>query len=92
MAIQLAWQRFVGEQAGERARTYIPMVYEKVPTSPTPWEYHVLTVDTSEGALPNVVQLNELGQQGWMLAGMLDERVGNYGRHVYYYFARPRAD
>jgi len=69
MAIQLAWQRFVSEQAGEPARTYIPMVYEKVPTSPTPWEYHVLTVDTSEGALPNVVQLNELGQQGWMLAG-----------------------
>ncbi len=92
MAIHVSWQPFRNEQAEGRMRGYVPMVYEKVPAGPAPWEYHVLTVDASEVALPDVVQLNELGQQGWMLAGMLDERVSGHGSHVYYYFARPRID
>jgi hypothetical protein len=62
------------------------MVYEKVAAAR--WEYHVLTVDTREASLPDAATLNELGSQGWVLTGLLDERATGKGSLVYYYFVR----
>jgi hypothetical protein len=52
---------------------HVPMVYEQVPVEPVSWEYQVLTVDAREGDLPDTIQLNELGAQGWLLVGILDQ-------------------
>jgi hypothetical protein len=65
------------------------MVYESVPVDPLRWEYRVLHVDTREEALPDATQLNELGNQGWLLVGVLN--AGD-DRHVQYYFVRQRSE
>lgn len=49
----------------------VPMVYEQVPAEPPDWEYHVLSIDLREHDMPTVAELNELGSQGWLLAGIL---------------------
>jgi hypothetical protein len=64
------------------------MVYETVEASPTQWEYYVLKIDASEEPLPEADRFNELGRDGWILAGMLDERASGKGKMVYYYFVR----
>jgi hypothetical protein len=75
------------EQKDVRMFPPVPMVYEQVPASPLSWEYHVLAIDTRERDLPDTVQLNELGSEGWILVGVL-----NAEKHgvVHYYFARQK--
>jgi len=65
---------------------HIPMVYEHA--APPSWEYRVLTVEPPEKALPDEDTLNELGKGGWIMAGLLDERMSGKGRFVHYYFVR----
>lgn len=72
----------------ERPSVHIPTVYEKIIPEPVRWEYHVLTIDAREQPLPDADQLNALGKEGWVLAGMLDERATGRGGLVYYYFVR----
>jgi hypothetical protein len=67
------------------------MVYEDVEPKTQAWEYHLLTVDASEMALPDAEQLNELGKDGWILAGIVDERATGRGTKIYYYFMRQKA-
>jgi hypothetical protein len=76
------------EKADVRSTVHVPMVYETVATPPARWEYYVLRVDPREEALPDAPQLNTLGQEGWILAGMLDERVTSKSPYVYYYFVK----
>ena len=78
------------ERADIRSSVHIPMVYEEVQPAMQPWEYHVLSIDTSEMALPDGAQLNELGQQGWIMAGIVDERAMSRGKYVHYYFMRQK--
>jgi hypothetical protein len=52
----------------------------------------VLAIDTHEQDLPDEATLNELGQKGWILVGLLDERATGRGAKVYYYFARQSDD
>src|SRR5260221_14679554 len=54
---------------------HVPMVYERVPVEPVRWEYRVLTVDAREEDLPDAARLNKLGAEGWLLVGVLDQRV-----------------
>jgi len=68
----------------------LPIVYESVQSAPTSWEYRVLTINTREQALPDAVHLNEYGQEGWLLAGMLDERTSGDRGFVHYYFVRQK--
>jgi hypothetical protein len=63
------------EQRDIPASLHVPMVYEQVTTEPVHWEYHVLAVDTREEDLPDIVQLNELGALGWLLVGILEQRL-----------------
>ena len=76
------------EKADVRSTVHVPMVYETVAMPPARWEYYVLRIDPREEALPDAAQLNALGQEGWILAGMLDERVTGKSPYVYYYFVK----
>ena len=87
IAMSFHTRKFMSSQPDVRPTLPIPMVYENVPVDPMRWEYRVLHVDTREEALPDVAQLNELGNQGWLLVGVLN--TGD-GRHVQYYFVRQR--
>jgi len=66
-------------QGNTPGTVHIPMVYEQLPVEPVQWEYHVLVVDTREMDIPDTVQLNELGAQGWLLVGVLDQRTSGSG-------------
>ncbi len=67
------------EQGNNPGSLHVPMVYEQVPLEPVRWEYHVLAVDTREMDVPDAIQLNELGAQGWLLVGILDQRITGGG-------------
>jgi hypothetical protein len=71
---------------------HVPMVYEPVTVEPVSWEYRVLTVDTREEDLPDAVQLNELGAQGWLLVGVLDQGATGKSSRVHYYFVRQKSE
>jgi len=81
----------MAERPEVRSSVHIPMVYEKIVSEPQRWEYHVLTIDTSEASLPDASQFNALGKDGWILAGMLDERSTGKSTLIYYYFVRSLA-
>ena len=69
-----------------KVAVHIPMVYEHV--APPRWEYRVLTVQTAENPLPDEAMLNTFGQDGWIMTGLLDERMLGRGTFVHYYFMR----
>lgn len=91
MYVTAAASTHMSERADVRSSVHIPMVYEEVQPAMQAWEYHVLSVDPSEAALPDVAQLNELGKQGWIMSGIVDERATGRGRYVYYYFMRQQS-
>jgi hypothetical protein len=64
------------------------MVYEDTPIDPIRWEYHILTIDTNEKALPDAEHLNELGRGGWLLNGVLNQGATGNVSLVHYYFVR----
>lgn len=68
----------LSDQKDVRFSLPIPMVYEDVRNEPVRWEYRVLNIDAHEEDLPSMEQLNELGNQGWLLVGILDQ--GRTGR------------
>lgn len=71
---------------------HVPMVYEQVPVEPVRWEYRVLTVDAREEDLPDAARLNELGAEGWLLVGVLDQGVNGRRSLVHYYFVRQKSE
>ena len=84
---QSYWTR-MSTSSEVRSLAHIPMIYEPAPSTPSCWEYHVLTIDPQEASLPNADQLNAFGREGWVLAGLLDERMTGKGKLIYYYFVR----
>lgn len=64
----------LSEQSTIPGNLHVPMVYEQISVEPVRWEYHLLKVDTRELDLPGIDQLNELGTQGWLLVGIIDQR------------------
>jgi hypothetical protein len=64
------------------------VVYEDKPIEPIRWEYFILTIDTNEKALPDVERLNELGREGWLLNGVLNQGPTGDVALVHYYFVR----
>jgi hypothetical protein len=56
-----------------------------VPIEPR-WEYKEIVRDRETEQLPDETELNELGGEGWELAGIADE-----SRRVHFYFKRERA-
>lgn len=94
MSAPLSFHRGMFGQKDERPALSMPLpiVYENVPVTPTSWEYDVLTVDTREAHLPDAALLNEKGSQGWLLAGVLEQKTGDGTRFVHYYFVRQKAE
>ncbi len=82
----------LSEQKDAPVSLHVPMVYEQVTPEPVQWEYRVLSVDTREEDLPDAVQLNELGTQGWLLVGILDQKVSERSSKVHYYFVRQKSE
>lgn len=68
---------------------FIPqlMVYEEIPFEPSHWEYRLITINTSEEALPDEAMFNTLGQEGWLLNSVLPLENGKHTT-VQYYFIR----
>jgi hypothetical protein len=64
------------------------MVYEDAPVQPIRWEYQIVTIDVNEKALPDVERLNELGREGWLLNGVLNQGSSGGVSFVHYYFVR----
>ncbi len=83
-------RHFMNGQPDVRSSLPLPMVYEDVPVKPAQWEYHLLTIDLREEALPDVATLNELGKEGWLLVGVLDQGATGRSSLVHYYFVRQR--
>ena len=83
MAITMSFRMGNGflEQGNAPGSLHIPMVYEQLPIEPVHWEYHVMSVDTREMDVPDTAKLNELGAQGWLLVGILDQRTTGSGSH-----------
>ena len=83
MAITMSFRMGNGlpDQGNVPGSLHVPMVYEQLPVEPVHWEYHVMIVDTRELDVPVTAQLNELGAQGWLLVGILDQRTMGSGLH-----------
>ena len=83
MAITMSFRMGNGllDQGNATGSLHVPMVYEQLPVEPARWEYHVMIVDTREMDVPDATQLNELGAQGWLLVGILDQRTPVGGLH-----------
>ena len=64
------------------------MVYEDSPLDPVRWEYHILTIDAYKNVLPDAERLNELGREGWLLNGVLNQGPTGDISLVHYYFVR----
>lgn len=82
----------VAENQTSKPSFFVPTVYEKETPQILRWQYHVLAIDLCEAALPDAEQLNALGQDGWILVEVLDERATGRGSLVYYYFTRQVQD
>jgi len=70
----------------------LPIVYENVPVPPAHWEYRVLTIDAREESLPDAARLNELGGEGWLLVGMVEQKSNERGGPVHFYFVRQKME
>ena len=92
--MSLAFHKTWSGQTEARSLTSMPLpiVYENVPVEPVRWEYHVLTIDTREEALPDAALLNELGNEGWLFVGVLDEKTNERTVLVHYYFVRQKIE
>ncbi len=68
-----------------------PIVFERVEAHPAPWAYRVVTLDPREEAPLDEPQLQELGAEGWLLAGILAYPTSQAPQRLMYYFVRPAA-
>lgn len=66
----------------------LPIVYERVERERTRWEYKTITLDPREEAPLAAEQLQTLGAEGWLLAGILEEPGASGIRRIHYYFVR----
>ena len=62
-----------------------PVVFERTDAPRTTWEYRVEQVDLREASPLSEVALNDLGREGWLLAGLFED-----ARHarLHYHFVR----
>ena len=84
-----SWRTLAG-QNDVQPTLHIPIVYENAPASQVRWEYRVVEIDTREQALPDDASLNELGAEGWLLAGVQEQRLSDSKTRVHYYFVRQK--
>ena len=64
----------------------MPIVYEAA--EPQRWAYRVVTIDPREEEPLSEERLAELGNEGWLLAGIFHHTIGQHTTRVLYYFVR----
>lgn len=64
----------------------MPIVYEAA--EPQRWAYRVVTIDPREEEPLSEERLAELGNEGWLLAGIFHHTIGQHTSRVLYYFVR----
>ncbi len=64
----------------------LPIVFEA--SAQPKWEYHTVTLDPREEPPLDETRLNQLGQEGWLLAGILGTPGGDRVTCLTYYFVR----
>jgi hypothetical protein len=64
----------------------LPMVYEAA--EQPKWEYRTVTIDPREEAPLDDARLNELGAEGWLLAGIAQFPGGERVTRIIYCFVR----
>ncbi|WP_376796353.1 hypothetical protein [Thermogemmatispora sp.] len=67
---------------------HIPIVYEEHQPEPPRWEYRLISLDPREEPLLSEASLARLGQEGWLLQAVVDERASGSGTQLHYYFVR----
>ena len=84
------FQRYMSGQTDVQPALHVPTVYESVPVELPRWESQTITVDAREEELLSAERLNELGKDGWLLIGVLDQGATGRSSQVHYYFVRQR--
>ncbi|MBX5450908.1 hypothetical protein [Thermogemmatispora sp.] len=67
---------------------HIPIVYEEQQSEPVRWEYRLISLEPGREPLLSEEHLTKLGQEGWLLQAIVDERASGSGFQVHYYFVR----
>ncbi|GER83701.1 MAG: hypothetical protein IMW90_04555 [Thermogemmatispora sp.] len=67
---------------------HIPIVYEEHQLEPPRWEYRLISLDLRKEPLLSEASLARLGQEGWLLQAIVDERASGSGTQLHYYFVR----
>ena len=62
-----------------------PVVFDHTEPPHAHWEYHTVAVDLRETEPLDAAALNVLGQEGWLLAGLIED--GRRSR-LHYHFVR----
>lgn len=78
------------ESAKPGASLPLPIVYERIER--TRWEYKIISIDLREEAPLGEEQMQPLGAEGWLLAGILEEPGASSIRRISYYFVRAAED
>ena len=63
-----------------------PIVFEAA--AQPRWEYHAISIDPREESPLDEARLTELGQDGWLLAGIIATPGGDRVTRITYYFVR----
>jgi hypothetical protein len=63
-----------------------PIVFEAA--EQPKWEYHAISIDPREESPLDESRLTELGQDGWLLAGIVATPGGDRVTRITYYFVR----
>lgn len=64
-----------------------PVVFERAESLRAQWEYHTVAVDLREAEPLAAEDLNALGSQGWLLAGLIEDARRS---RLHYHFVRAR--
>ena len=75
----------IGNSADSSRQSSLPMPVVFEPLGPQRWEYHTVSLDLREDEPLDETALNALGNDGWLLAGMLPTESMARGRLIYYF-------
>jgi len=63
-----------------------PVVFERAEPQRPAWDYHTVVVDLREVDPLGADDLNALGREGWLLAGLFEDTRRS---RLHYHFVRP---
>lgn len=82
----LPYRRLSAEPLHSGPQMQTPIVFER--TDPPRWAYHVVTIDPREEPPLDEARLAELGDDGWLLAAVVQFPTGAAPTRLLYHFVR----